>query len=430
MTKTEDGPLARLRAAADDHEGTSRLADALQDYLSVKASTLVHGAARRLGAAVERLGSGEASASPVAAEVGSRLAEGKNPASALVSGGAKGLGRKVGRAFRGKDSGSDGKPPVVITEDLDVGVPVRVAYDQWTRLSEFGTFTRGVRNVERTGDASSHWEGKIFWSSRSWDAVVTEQVQDERIAWSTESDKGTMRGVVTFHPLGPSLTRVLLLIEYRPKGFMEHTGNLWRAQGRRVRADFKNYRRRVMMLGREGEHEVEGWRGEIRGGEVVLSHEDALDLEEAGLTAQEWAELEDLSPEEREELAGLDAEERDALAALSAERGEDGSADAEAGTDGEFEDEADESEEDGPAGDEDLEEEEEPAGDEDLEEEEEPAGDEDLEEEEPVEDEDLEEEEPVEDEDAEEEEPVEEEDADDLEDEEEFDDDEEEPEPR
>ncbi|QUX23192.1 SRPBCC family protein [Nocardiopsis sp. MT53] len=394
VTRTEEaGPLARLRAAADEHEGTSRLADALQDYLSVKASSLVHGAARRLGSAVERLGSGDSSSSPVAAEVGSRLAEGKNAASALVSGGARGLGRRAERIFRGKDSGSDGAPPVVITEDLDVGVPVRVAYDQWTRLPEFGAFTRGVRNVERTGDASSHWEGRIFWSSRSWDAVVTEQVPDERIAWSTESDKGTMRGVVTFHALGPSLTRVLLLIEYRPKGLMERTGNLWRAQGRRVRADFKNYRRRVMMLGREGEREVEGWRGEIRGGEVVLSHEDALALEEAGLTAREWAELEDLSPEEREELAGLDDEEREALAALGAERGRNG---PEGGPDEGFEDEEDEPE-DGA--------EEEPAEDEDLE-------DEDLE------DEDLDEEDF-------------EEDGDDLEDGEEIEDDEEdEPEPR
>ncbi|WP_019611025.1 SRPBCC family protein [Nocardiopsis sp. CNS-639] len=324
-TTDSQGPLARLRSAADRNEGTSKLADALQDYLSAKATSVVHGAARRLGATVERLTSEGASAAPVAAGVGGKLAQGKNPVNAVVTGGAKGLKDKVGQGLGTGSSGGGGKPGkmVNIVEDVDVGVPVRVAYNQWTRFPDFGSFAKGVQSAERTGDTSSHWRGKVFWSSRSWSAEVTEQVQDQRIAWSTEAAKGTMKGVVTFHPLGENLTRVLLVVEYYPKGLFERTGNIWRAQGRRLRLDLKHYRRQVMMLPRDEAAELRGWRGEVREGEVVLSHDDAVALEEADLTEEQWAELEELDPDERAELADLDPEERAELADL-----DDGSAEA------------------------------------------------------------------------------------------------------
>ena len=80
------------------------------------------------------------------------------------------------------------------------------------------------------------------------------------------------RGVVTFHPLGDNLTRVLLVLEYFPKGLFEKTGNIWRAQGRRARLDLKLFRTFVMMRGEA----TGGWRGEIRDGEVVKDHETAL----------------------------------------------------------------------------------------------------------------------------------------------------------
>ncbi|NKY99468.1 SRPBCC family protein [Nocardiopsis alborubida] len=320
-TTDSQGPLARLRSAADRNEGTSKLADALQDYLSAKATSVVNGAARRLGATVERLTSDGA---PVAAGVGGELAQGKNPVNAVVTGGAKGLKDKVGQGLGTGSSGGGGKPSktVNIVEDVDVGVPVRVAYNQWTRFPDFGSFAKGVQSAERTGDTSSHWRGKVFWSSRSWSAEVTEQVQDQRIAWSTEAAKGTMKGVVTFHPLGENLTRVLLVVEYYPKGLFERTGNIWRAQGRRLRLDLKHYRRQVMMLPRDEAAELRGWRGEVRGGEVVLSHEDAVALEEADLTEEQWAELEELDSEERAELADLDSEERAELADLDDGNGE------------------------------------------------------------------------------------------------------------
>ncbi|WP_336407872.1 SRPBCC family protein, partial [Streptomyces caniscabiei] len=114
------------------------------------------------------------------------------------------------------------------------------------------------------------------WSSRGWKAQTTEQVPDQRITWTSEGAKGTTKGAVTFHSLADDLTRVLLVIEYYPQGFFEKTGNIWRAQGRRARLDLKNFARFITL---KGEAE-DGWRGEIRDGEVAVSHEDAVAEEE------------------------------------------------------------------------------------------------------------------------------------------------------
>lgn len=330
MAESENaGPLTRLREAANKNEGTAKLADAVQDYVSAKASSMVNGAAHKLGSTVERLTSEGASAAPVAGEVGRKLAQGKGPASAVASGGVKGLKEKAKQALGGGSGGGsgDGKglpnKGVNIVEDIDVGVPVRVAYNQWTRFPDFATFTKGVQSAEKEDEITSHWTGKVFWSSRNWKGKVTEQIQDERIAWSTEAARGTMKGVVTFHPLGDNLTKVLLVVEYYPQGFFEKTGNIWRAQGRRLRLDLKHYRRQVMMLAREEAGEVEGWRGEIREGETTLSHEDALALEEADLSEEQWAELEELDEDEAAELAELEPQEREALAEWGSAAAED-----------------------------------------------------------------------------------------------------------
>jgi uncharacterized membrane protein len=321
------GPLARLREAADRNEGTSRLADAVGGYLSAKAGSLVTGAAGRLGGAVERMAGGGHGG--VLLESGKKIAQGKNPAGAVASAGLSGVKHKAKGLFGRLSGGSGGSGPkaINIVEDIDVGVPVRVAYNQWTRFPDFGSFTKGVQSVEKTDDTGSNWRAKVWWSTRSWKASVTEQVQDERIAWTTEAAKGTMKGVVTFHPLGENLTRVLLVVEYYPKGLFERTGNIWRAQGRRLRLDLKHYRRQVMMMAQADAAELDGWRGEIREGGVVLSHDDALALEEADLTDEQWAELEELDEDERAELAALDEDERAELAG-PADADETGEADA------------------------------------------------------------------------------------------------------
>ncbi|GAA4832170.1 SRPBCC family protein [Saccharopolyspora rosea] len=181
-------------------------------------------------------------------------------------------------ALSSGDAGQTGKAARVtnIIEHIDVGVPVRTAYDQWTLFEEFPSFTRKVQNVEQQSDERLKWEAKIFLSNRSWVATIDEQVPDERIVWRSEAPKGYPDGTVTFHELGPEMTRILLVIEYHPQGFLEKTANLWRAQGRRVRSDLRHFQRHVMRQTILEADELQGWRGEIRDGEVVKTHDDAV----------------------------------------------------------------------------------------------------------------------------------------------------------
>ncbi len=146
----------------------------------------------------------------------------------------------------------------------------------------------------------------MWWSNRSWKAQTNEQVPDDRISWTSEGAKGTTRGVVSFHSLAENLTRIELLIEYYPSGFFEKTGNIWRAQGRRTRLDLKNFVRFITL---KGEAE-DSWRGEIRDGEVVRTHEDAIAEEEEEEEEPE-GEYEEEEPEEEEPEGEYEEEESD-----------------------------------------------------------------------------------------------------------------------
>lgn len=308
MADKDTGPLGRLRAAAGRNPATDRLLQETGRYASARANRLVRSASDRLEKGAARVAGGDGIGSLL--KGGKKLAKGEGVVGAAAEAGKEKIKDKVkGKASGLVDSvtgGGGGRGGGVkatnIVESIDVGVPVRVAYDQWTQFADFSEFTKGVENVDSEDDVSSNWRMKIFFSSRSWKGRITEQIPDERIAWTSEGDKGTTKGVVTFHPLGANLTRVLVVVEYSPQGFFERTGNLWRAQGRRLRLDLKHYRRHVMMRSRF--EEVEGWRGEIRDGEVVREHEDALAEEE-----EDYEEDEAERDEGDEEPEGDDYEE-------------------------------------------------------------------------------------------------------------------------
>ena len=199
-----------------------------------------------------------------------------------------------------------------IVEDIDVGVPLRTAYDQWTEFGGFPTFMKKVENVQADEDNKLTWRAQIVWSHRTWEATILEQIPDERIVWRSTGNKGHVDGAVTFHELGPNLTRILVVLEYHPKGLFERTGNIWRAQGRRVRAELKHYRRHVMTETALDPDGVEGWRGTIRDGEVVQSHEDALaaEQEETSSDAVDRDEPDEES-QDSEESEGADDEDQD-----------------------------------------------------------------------------------------------------------------------
>lgn len=282
------------------------LKEEFQKYLQARAQHAVTGLGHRLGESVARLGEpGQGAGSLVSslAKGGKALGEGSSPAQAALTAGASHLKDTVkdklkdkvkGLFGKGRKGGGGKSKSVTIVEDIDVGVPVREAYDQWTQFQEFSTFAKGVVSVEKADDTTSNWKVKVAKSTRSWRANVTEQVPDERITWTTEGAKGTVKGVVTFHPLTEDLTRVLLVLEYFPKGLFEKTGNIWRAQGRRARLDLKLYRKFLMMRGEA----TDGWRGEIRDGEVVVEHADAVEEEERADADESSAEDESTTEDE------------------------------------------------------------------------------------------------------------------------------------
>ncbi|MEV7951664.1 SRPBCC family protein [Streptomyces rubiginosohelvolus] len=285
--------------------GVDRLKDELSKYASAQVQKLTEKAGDKLTDLTGQLSDVAENGGSLPA-IGSRVLQGESPLKAFVSEKAKGakdaVVDKAKEALGGGGKGkrkSSGSKIMNIIEVLDVGVPLRTAYDAWTQYEEFSSFAKGVRDVSKSDETESDWKVKVGPSSRSFKATVLEQVPDDRIVWSSEGAKGTTSGAVSFHELGPTLTRIILVVEYYPSGFFEKTGNLWRAQGRRMRLDFKHFQRYVTLT----EEEPEGWRGEIRDGEVVVSHEEAVEQEEAEEQEREDDEPEDDEDEEYEDGA-------------------------------------------------------------------------------------------------------------------------------
>ncbi|WP_371101361.1 SRPBCC family protein [Streptomyces sp. PU_AKi4] len=332
-------------------EAADRLKAELQDYFAAQATRLLTGLGHKLGETTNKLNDIAEGNSPgfakLALDGGRKIAEGKGPLRSAVELGASrakdnvmGALKGLGGGGKGKRKKSAGQKPTVIMEYIDVGVPLRTAYDQWTQYQDFSTFAKGVKSASKSDDTTSDWQAKIWWSNRSWKAKTTEQVPDDRIAWSSEGAKGTTRGVVSFHRLADNLTRVLLVIEYYPSGLFEKTGNIWRAQGRRARLDLKHFARFITL---KGEAE-DSWRGEIRDGEVVRSHEDALAEEEDETSADDRGEEEEPEGDrgEEEEPEGDRGEEEEPEGEYEDEPEE------EYEPEGEYEDEDEEEEEEEP----------------------------------------------------------------------------------
>ena len=257
--------------------------------------------------------------------------DGKGDGKSLFSGltdKVKETASDVKDAVTGGGGGGKGKKLKLtnIVESIDVGVPVQLAYNQWTQFADFPSFMKKVERVEQEADEKLEWKAQIFLSHRTWEASILEQVPDERIVWRSKGAKGFIDGAVTFHEVTPDLTRIVLILEYHPKGLFEKTGNLWRAQGRRARLELKHFGRHVMTQSVLHPDEVVGWRGEIRDGEVVEPDESEQDeqnepeqdeleetdeAEEAEDEEPEQDESEQEEPEETDEDESEDTNEDD-----------------------------------------------------------------------------------------------------------------------
>lgn len=266
-------------SAATENDG---LAGELQNLANATATWAVSSVANRLEGVTNRLTDyAENGGSGLMAAVGGG-AGAKNPVQGVVK---KAIGTGLGSLnpfSRKQPTGKSAKKAKVtnIIETVDVGVSARMAYDQWTRFTDFPSFTKKVENVEQESDERLRWRAKVFWSTREWESTIIEQVPDKRIVWRSKGAKGHVDGAVTFHEVAPDLTRIILVLEYHPQGLFEKTGNIWRAQGRRARLEFKHFRRHVMTQSLLHPEEIEGWRGEIRDGEVVDTGTDAPEDEE------------------------------------------------------------------------------------------------------------------------------------------------------
>ncbi|ABG92040.1 conserved hypothetical protein [Rhodococcus jostii RHA1] len=240
-------------------------------------------------------------------------------------------------AVTGGGGGGSGKGKKLkltnIVETIDVGVPVQLAYNQWTQFADFPSFMKKVERVEQEADEKLEWKAQIFLSHRTWEATILEQVPDERIVWRSKGAKGFIDGAVTFHEVTPDLTRIVLILEYHPKGLFEKTGNLWRAQGRRARLELKHFARHVMTQSILHPDDVEGWRGEIRDGQVVEPEEDEAETED---------EQDESQPDEGEEDETEEPAETDEYEDEEPEAEED---EADEADEGEGEDEEEEEEE-------------------------------------------------------------------------------------
>jgi uncharacterized membrane protein len=147
-----------------------------------------------------------------------------------------------------------------VEQSVEVEVPVRTAYNQWTQFEEFPRFMEGVESVAQLDDTRLHWVAEIGGERREWDATITEQIPDERVAWKGE---GGPSGVVTFHRLGDDRTKITVQMDYEPEGFKETVGSMVGSDSRHVAGDLERFKEFIESRGRE----TGAWRGEVRSGQ-------------------------------------------------------------------------------------------------------------------------------------------------------------------
>jgi uncharacterized membrane protein len=145
-----------------------------------------------------------------------------------------------------------------IEESIEIEVPVSTAYNQWTQFESFPQFMEGVERVEQKDDTRLHWVAEIGGDKREWDAEITEQQPDHRVAWKALNQEGP-NGVVTFHKLDDSRTKVMVQMDYEPEGIKESVGSLAGFDSHRVKGDLESFKEFIESRGSE----TGAWRGDV-----------------------------------------------------------------------------------------------------------------------------------------------------------------------
>ena len=159
-----------------------------------------------------------------------------------------------------------------IEETIEVAVPVRTAYDQWTQFEEFPRFMEGVEEVRQLDDAHLHWKAHVGGRTHEWDAEITEQVPDTIIAWKATSGYSNA-GSVRFAPAGDGGTAVTVVLAYEPEGAVEKAADWLGLAQRRVRSDLERFREMIEARGQA----TGAWRGELIGGRPAAPGGTAAD---------------------------------------------------------------------------------------------------------------------------------------------------------
>lgn len=145
-----------------------------------------------------------------------------------------------------------------VEESIKVGVPVNVAYNQWTQFEDFPKFMDSVHEIRQLDDKRLHWRADVAGMTKEWDAEITEQIPDERIAWRSTSGAPNS-GVVTFHKIADSTTKIMLQMEYQPEGAVEQVGDVLGAVRMEAKGNLKRFKEFIEGRGKE----TGAWRGSV-----------------------------------------------------------------------------------------------------------------------------------------------------------------------
>ncbi|MDT7803155.1 MAG: hypothetical protein QOI78_6588 [Actinomycetota bacterium] len=146
-----------------------------------------------------------------------------------------------------------------VTESVDVKVGVTTAYNQWTQFESFPRFMDGVEEIRQVDDTHTHWKIKVAGVTREFDATITEQNPDERVAWTSDSGP-THAGVITFHRIDDETTRVTAQMDIDPDGFVENVADKLGVLDRKVKGDMDRFK--TFIENRDGQ-ETGAWRGDV-----------------------------------------------------------------------------------------------------------------------------------------------------------------------
>jgi uncharacterized membrane protein len=223
-----------------------------------------------------------------------------------IGGVASGIGGKLsGKKKEGESpSGSGRGRRLPVQEVIDVGVDLQTAYDQFTQFEDWPKFMHRVERIEQRDDSTLMWHENIWGVRRSWEAEITDQTPCERIAWRSKGGPQTV-GVATFHRLSDNLTRIMVTMDFQPKGLFEKTASGTRISRRALSSDLMRFKGFIEL-----QDEATGeWRGQIEDGEVVDEERDDEEPRDEARDEPEDEELDEPEAAEDEEYEEPEASE-------------------------------------------------------------------------------------------------------------------------